>query len=315
MEIDNVSEPSATPPPALPAKTTAGKIFLNAQGLRAGWRLAIYALMVAALSVGAQMLVWKFSHPKRGVFSLTNLFLQEVLGFVTVFGAALVMSRIEKRSAGDYGLPARGAFGKLFWQGCIFGFVEISALLGLIALFHGYSFGSLALHGAEMAKWAILWAIFFVFVALFEEFLFRGYTLYTLRDGLGFWAAAIISSLLFALVHIQNSGEGWAGVAAVFVVGMLWSFSILRTGTLWFALGMHAAFDFGETFFYSVPDSGMLFPGHLSNASLHGAKWLTGGSVGPEASVFDFVLLIAMFLVVHLVYPVAKPQPDQIQQN
>jgi membrane protease YdiL (CAAX protease family) len=78
---------------------------------------------------------------------------------------------------------------------------------------------------------------------------------------------------------------------------------VRRTGSLWFAVGMHAAFDFGETFLYSVPDSGMVLPGHLSDATLHGPAWLTGGTVGPEASVFDFVLLFIFFYVIHRLYP------------
>jgi hypothetical protein len=69
---------------------------------------------------------------------------------------------------------------------------------------------------------------------------------------------------------------------------------------------MHAAFDFGETFLYSVPDSGMVLPGHLSDATLHGPAWLTGGTVGPEASVFDFVLLFIFFYVIHRLYPTNK---------
>ena len=79
-----------------------------------------------------------------------------------------------------------------------------------------------------------------------------------------------------------------------------------RTGTLWFAVGMHAAYDFGETYLYSVPDSGMVFPGHLSSATLHGPAWLTGGTVGPEASVFDFVIFLLLFFVIHWLYPAGK---------
>jgi hypothetical protein len=66
---------------------------------------------------------------------------------------------------------------------------------------------------------------------------------------------------------------------------------------------MHAAFDFGETFLFSVPDSGMIFPGHLSNATLHGPNWLTGGSPGPEASIIDFLILALFFFLVHRMYP------------
>jgi hypothetical protein len=72
------------------------------------------------------------------------------------------MSLIEQRPVGVYGLPAQGAFGGLFWQGSLFGLCEILALVGLIAAFHGYSFGSLAEHGADIAKWALLWSVFFL---------------------------------------------------------------------------------------------------------------------------------------------------------
>jgi hypothetical protein len=65
---------------------------------------------------------------------------------------------------------------------------------------------------------------------------------------------------------------------------------------------MHASFDFGETFLYSVPDSGVVFSGHLSNATLAGPWWLTGGSTGPEASVCDFIMLLVFFYVFHRLY-------------
>jgi len=278
-------------------------IFLNAEGLRAGCRFLLYMLIVVGLFLGVKVLWTQFHRSTPGTFSFESLLFSEMIGFISAFGAAVVMSFIEHRPVGCYGLPVQQAFRKLFWQGFLLGFLEISLLVGLIYAFGGYSFGSLALHGAQVIHWAVLWLLCLTFVGLFEEFLFRGYSLFTLSSGIGFWPAAILLSLLFAGVHLQNSGEGRVGVAGVFVVGMLWCFAVRRTGSLWLPVGMHAAFDFGETFFYSVPDSGMVLPGHLSNATLHGPAWLTGGSVGPEASVFDFVLLFISFYVIHRLYP------------
>jgi membrane protease YdiL (CAAX protease family) len=305
---------TATPPAPTTHHATRGgvigQIFLNAEGLRAGWRLLMYLVFVAILFFALKTISMQFWKSTPGVFSYGTIFLSELIGFVSVFGAAVAMSFIEHRAIGVYGLPVSGAFGKLFWQGCLLGIVEISLLMGLISAFHGYSFGPLALHGPEILRWAVLWALCLLFVGLFEELLFRGYSLFTLVSGIGFWPAAILLSLLFAAVHLQNSGEGLIGVAAVFVVGMLWCFTVRRTGSLWFAVGMHAAFDFGETFLYSVPDSGMLLPGHLSNATMQGPAWLTGGSVGPEASVFDFLLLFIFFFVIHRLYPAVPARRD-----
>jgi hypothetical protein len=75
---------------------------------------------------------------------------------------------------------------------------------------------------------------------------------------------------------------------------------------------MHASFDFGETFLYSVPDSGLLLPGHLSNAALHGPAWLTGGTPGPEGSVFDFLILMLFFYIFHRMYPPRPRRPARL---
>jgi membrane protease YdiL (CAAX protease family) len=304
---------TATPPapttPDTPRGGLATQIFMNADGLRAGWRLLMYVALVVGFFVALKIVSMQFWRSTPGIFTYESIFLSEVIRFVSAFGAAVAMSLLERRPVGMYGLGVRVAFGKLFWQGCLFGILEISLVMGLISAFGGYSFGPLALHGAEILRWAVLWALCLLFVGLFEEFLFRGYSFFTLTSGIGFWPAAILLSLLFGAVHLQNSGEGRVGVAAVFVVGMLWCFAVRRTGSLWFAVGMHAAFDFGETFLYSVPDSGMVLPGHLSNATMQGPAWLTGGTVGPEASVFDFLLLFILFYVIHRLYPAAPRFP------
>jgi membrane protease YdiL (CAAX protease family) len=276
---------------------------LNDGGLRAGWRLLVYALFVAGLGFGGGILLLQVVPPLRSLSFSGYLFADEAFCFLAVFGAALIMARLERRPAGFYGLPLQGAFGKLFWQGCLFGLIEISVLIGLVFAFGGYSFGSMALAGRELLRWGMLWAIFFILVGLFEEFLFRGYTQFTLADGIGFWPAAILLSCSFGAVHLDNPGEDWVGAASVVTIGLVFAFALRRTGNLWFAVGWHASFDFGETFLYSVPNSGVVFDGHLSNAALHGANWMTGGSVGPEGSVFSFVTMGISALAIHFLFP------------
>jgi len=310
--------PSVGSPPEVPeAKSLAatefpGKLFLNPTGLRAGWRLLIYTIIFFALLISASFVLVQVLRPVRGGFAPSFQFLAELTSLLSAVGAAWIMSRIEGRAVGVYGFPARQAFGKLFWQGCLFGLFEIFALMGLIAALGGYSFGSLAEHGTDILRWALFWGVFFILVGFFEEFLFRGYALYTLADGIGFWPAAILLSLVFGAVHLQNSGEDRVGAAGVLLVGLFWSFTLKRTGSLWFAMGMHATFDFGQTFLFSVPDSGMVFPGHLSNAMLHGPHWLTGGTPGPEASVIDFAILLIFFFVFDRLYPARSSEDSRI---
>ncbi|HYA89397.1 MAG TPA: CPBP family intramembrane glutamic endopeptidase, partial [archaeon] len=174
-----------------------------------------------------------------------------------------------------------------------------------------FTFGSLALAGFALVKYAVLWAISFVLVGLFEEFLFRGYVQYTLGSGIGFWPSAILISAIFGATHLTNPGEGWVGALSVFTFGIFACLTLQRTGNLWFAVGFHAAGDYAETFIYSTPDSGLLAKGHLLNSSFHGPNWLTGGTIGPEGSAIDFVVFALAFVAFVLLYP-PKKSPSEI---
>jgi CAAX protease family protein len=278
--------------------------------LRSGWSLLIYAAFWLIIGFVAQIIVQQFMGFKIDSLSPRYLLLEEVVSFGSAYGAALLMARLERRPAGLYGLPTRQAFGKLFWLGILLGLAEVTLLLALIKVFGGYSFGRLVVHGASLLGWGVFWAVAFVFVGLAEEFLFRGYVQYTLAGGIGFWPAAVLLSMLFGFVHRGNPGEGIIGEANVAVTGVVFAFALRRTGNLWLAVGWHASFDFGETFLFSVPNSGVVYDQHLSSAVLHGGTWLTGGTVGPEGSVFSFLTMGVSALVIHLLFPAKREEHD-----
>ena len=308
--MDNLSSPNPPAsesagqfPPVLPVPPRRNPVLFNDEGLRAGWRLLLYFLLLFIFSSAINP-VLKFFHPAPiNLQSPSQVLPLETINFFLVFGCAWIMSRIERRSPGDYGLPITEAFGKKFWLGMLLGLVEISVLIGLISAFGGYSFGSLALSSKGIVGYGALHLAFFTMVGFFEEFAFRGYTQFTLADGIGFWPAALVLSLGFGAVHLHNPGEGLVGAASVALVGIFFAFTLYRTGNLWYAVGLHASFDWGETYLFSVPNSGTVMVGHLSNSILHGAKWLTGGTVGPEGSVFCFLTMGLQFLVVMWLFP------------
>ncbi len=198
------------------------------------------------------------------------LFTQEGLAALCAIVAALILGALERRRFGDYGMPLAQALGKNFWLGAIWGIAAVSALMLCIRLLGGYSFGAVDLPPADLVRYALEWAAAFFLVGMYEEFFFRGYLQFTLTSGMRFWPAALLLSLRFGAVHLRNPGEGPVGALSVFVTGMFLCFTLRRTGTLWFAIGFHAAFDFGETYVYSVPDSGIVMPGHLLASSFHG---------------------------------------------
>jgi membrane protease YdiL (CAAX protease family) len=293
-----------------PEKPFLGVVFIGPNGLRAGWRLSIYIVL---LVIFREVLVLALQHihalqryfasAPSGELAPVGLIVSECVVTFIVLAAAWIMSLIEKRPFGEYGMPLSEAFGKRFWEGMLWGIVTISLVIGLIAAVGAYSFGPLALAGSAIFRNAVLWLIGFFLVGVFEEFAFRGYMQYTLGSGIGFWPAATILSALFAAVHLNNPGEGIVGALSVVVIAIFFCFTLRRTGNLWFAIGLHCSFDWGETFLYSVPNSGTTTAGALSHSSLHGARWITGGAVGPEGSIFCFLCVALLFLLFHLKYP------------
>lgn len=290
------------PPEGPEKKRDASWLFYGPHGMRALWSLIIYCILVAAIGYGLYItigpLLGRFDHngPSGMIFS-------EAMVFLAVLIPAAIMARIEGRPIGAYGLPARGAFGKHFWSGAFWGLALLCSVMLCMKAVNAYTFGAIALSGADIVKYGVLWALGFLMVGFFEEYCFRGYVLYTLTRGLTFWPAAILTSCFFAWVHHGNPGETWMGLAEIVLIGVVFAVSVQRTGSLWWAVGIHCSYDWGESFLFSVPDSGTHIVGHLSNATLHGSKWLSGGSVGPEASLFNLIGEALLLVIVMKLYP------------
>lgn len=319
--------PNSTPAPTssfLPVNA----IFHGPNGIRAGWRVLLFLLLVILVTLVFMtpfvvLRALRGGGPQIGigVGGLTPLGLSISEGslFIIPSIAALIMARIERRKYGQYGLPARFAFRKNFWIGILAGFLAISGcLLGIFA-FHGFHLTGLAIHGNTILSATAAWGGTFVLVGLAEEFAFRGYLQFTLASGLGFWPAAILLSALFGLAHAGNPGESKVGLFSVVLFGLLFCLILRRTGNLWWAVGFHAGWDWGQTFFYGVPDSGIAPYHNLFGSVFEGPRWLTGGSVGPEASVFTPIVLMIVAVLFTRVYrenryqlpsPPLQPQPS-----
>jgi uncharacterized protein len=305
--IDVSSGKQGASTPGLPGVPTAAQdfaaavqpsyvrtVFLDPDGLRAGWGLAFYVAVFYPLQFVASRWAGSLDLGANGLWSMM---LEELGVLVAAVVPALVLARVERRRWGVYGLPGRQALGRLFWVGALWGFASITLLLAMMYGLRVFAVGHLAIHGMRIVKFAAFWAVYFCLVGLFEEFLLRGYSQFTLTRAIGFWPAAVVLSCAFGLIHIRNEGEQWPGVLAAVAIGFFFCLTLRRTGSLWFAVGFHAAWDWGETFFYSVPDSGTMFPGHLLKTSLHGPAWLAGGMVGPEGSLLCFVVIGVVWVV------------------
>lgn len=314
MDHNDPLQPGATPPPApaegpdfsSPNQSWLRHTFFNERELRSGWRLLIFVVLWACIFAGLYRLLHPFGI-RAGQMSAHALVLNEISMLAAALIAAAIMSFAEKRSFADYALPWRLAFRSQFWWGVFWGGAGIVGLLFLIKLGHGFNFGPISgALGWPLFSAAALWALGSLLTGINEEFFLRGYALFTLTTGIGFWPAAIILSIIFGAMHMGNPGEDWPGLAAAMLIGLFFCFTLRRTGSLWLAIGFHAMWDYCENFVFTVPDSGIMTNDHLFRSSLHGSHWITGGSAGPEGSLFVFVVIGLLFLLIHYLYPEAR---------
>jgi membrane protease YdiL (CAAX protease family) len=296
------------------------QIFVGPNGLRTGWRLLMFLALFSVLLGGFALIraggpqAFQQQYRNQSQITITPLLMggSEAITFLFLSIAALIMSKLEHRKFSDYGLPLRKALTKKFWLGSFSGFLAISGTLLVMFLLGGFRITGLALHGTAILSSLVGWGIAFLLAGLVEEFLFRGYIQYTLASGIGFWPAAFVMSGLFGLGHAFNSHENAVGSIAVVMFGLLLCLFLWRTGNLWCAVGFHLGYDWGQMF-YGVPDSGIVPYHNLLSSDLSGPRWLTGGMVGPEASVLTPIALLVVALVFsryhrEVRYPIQRPQ-------
>jgi membrane protease YdiL (CAAX protease family) len=286
------NQPEDMPPLAV-------RIFMGPYGLRAGWRFLLFAflaLMLAmALSLGVKA-VSRLTGPDAAALP------GQFIGVTAALIAMWVMGRVEGKPVWSYGFAAPHGARNLA-AGLVAGIAGLSVLMGLLTAAGAYKPGPPMLHGADVVRWGVYWAVVFAGVALGEESITRSYGLFSLSQGVGFWPAAAILSVLFGAVHLGNSGEEWIGIGNAMLAGLVLSYSVKWSGSLWWAIGYHMSWDWGESFFYGVADSGGKASHHLLSGDPAGAGWLSGGSVGPEGSVLAIPVLLALALAARLTTP------------
>jgi hypothetical protein len=316
--------PAATP--SVPAPSALRKTFIGQNGLRAGWSLLIFVALLAAIGFGVSVTVHRLypSAPTTAkavsdaMSAPSFVFIGESSQFLLVLLVTWIMSKIERRPISVYGL---GDSRKLqhFLAGLAWGVSCLSLLVlmlwksGLLVIDRRQLFGS------DVVRFGAIWLLCFLLAGFFEEYFSRGYVQYTLTRGLagfyrwafksrhstalGFWTSAVIFSTLFGLSHRSNPGESPIGLLSAGLIALILCLSLWRTGSLWWAIGFHASWDWGQSFVYGVGDSGLVIQHHLLASHPEGKSLLSGGSTGPEGSIFILAVLVLITAVMLLTLP------------
>jgi CAAX protease family protein len=286
--------------------------FLGADGkLRFIWRAALFfalsAFITPFLLQYALAPVQNALHVGNGL-SADSIAFGEGVNFLVALICTIPFAIYEHRGVFSYGLSPRNMLGARLWEGFVVGVVMAGAVaIGMIAL-GGMQVKGFALTGNALVYSALAWLGANICVGIAEEFYFRSYFLQALWRSIGFWPAAIVIALLFAADHyFFKPGENVWDVITLVTLSLWLCYTVLRTGTLWFAVGFHIAFDLMQLFVIGTPNGSQIPQGRMLDVTFNGPAWLTGGVLGTEASLLMYPLIAAIWLYVYLRF---RGRPD-----
>jgi membrane protease YdiL (CAAX protease family) len=299
---EEILEAGATPP-AIPQPPKRGLhwVFVGADGIRAGWGVLLFVLLYLVFLFFTAWTLRPFLHAAHLVRMLPAklAMVMEVVQLLPAILATTIMAFIERRSLMAYGYQGKHR-AIHFLSGLVWGFIALSVLVLVLWKAGLLAFDGQQLHGVAIVKYALEWGLMFLMVAVCEESTLRGYLQFTLTRGIGFWWGALLLSFLFGFSHGTNPGETPVGLFGAAAIGLVFCLSLWYTGSLWWALGCHASWDWAESYFYGTSDSGLVAQGHLLGEHPMGPLLWSGGPTGPEGSLLALVLVAIMALLMWL---------------
>ena len=285
--------------------------------LRLPWRLLVHGAAALLCGAGAAVPLAEglTALHRRGLFwsglskepydLAINMLVGPLLTAGIVLATVLCTRRFDRREPHEIGLSAGGRWLGHWLFGAALGGV-LQAAIFLVEYELGWarvaSHPRLAHPEASLALCVGFSATKAVCVGVYEEVVSRGYQLRNLAEGLyrrersiraALFAGTLLSSVLFALLHVLSAPLSPLRVTGLVFDGILLASGYVLTGSLGVSIGLHSGWNFFQGAVFGFPVSGDLEPGSLVDLTQGGPEWFTGGSFGPEGGVAGILAALA----------------------
>jgi membrane protease YdiL (CAAX protease family) len=282
-----------------PPRSVLAQVFLSPdeRRLRAGWRLVLQSiLLLVVLSMVSIAVVIVASIVGYDLGNLEPLSLMDLIPTAVAMTLAVGIARrlLDRRSFASLGFH----LGRRAPLDVLVGFLISGVMMGVVYVaeagaewlrFDGWAWETIPASRVVLGLASGL--LGFVVVGYQEELLSRGYHLQNIRDGMGTGWGVLLSSLIFALMHLGNPNVTWySTLLGLIAAGYFLAYGWVRTRQLWLPIGIHIGWNFFEGNVFGFPVSGIDLVG-LIHQTPTGPVAITGGLFGPEAGL---IILPAM---------------------
>ena len=247
----------------------------------------------------------EFFSPGNGVASIQEFFYHYIL-YYELFSFVIILilfifwvKVIEKNSLSTLGFVKKNWLKYLGW-GTLLSLLQ----MGVIALVYQVGrIGTFELN--ELSLEPILFILglfpFWLLQGGTEEVATRGWLLTRIAARTNLPLAIAISSSLFGILHLGNSGVTFLSVLNIVLDGVLAGLLLIYTDSIWLVVAQHGTWNYVQGNFLGFQVSGTGADSSIFSFTMGlGPDWLTGGEFGAEGSIITTLVLLLSVVIVYL---------------
>lgn len=285
--------------------------------IKYGWLRAILFLIAALIAsaiftfIGMMVLALIFGLDFSAIATNARDFIKDIglpanitiafFGFMGMLGMAWIFRRfIDGKTFKSLGFGF-SEYKKDFIIGLLFGFILIASGFVILLLL-----GNLSLSDTNFnIPLLIGYILLFTIGSLNEEIMIRGYILTNFCDSMNKYIALIVSSLLFAIMHLANANVTVLSFVNIFLAGILLGIYYIHKRNLWFPISLHFSWNFFQGPIFGFEVSGVDVTGVIIQ-DIQGPDLITGGTFGFEGSIIATLLMVISIVLLHYRYQEEK---------
>lgn len=228
---------------------------------------------------------------------------------ITVFSAAisiLYCRFIERRSIASMGLVKRNCV-RDYAIGLAIGAVEFALCVAIC-----YAVGAVSYVGTYMnnAGLFVVICIGWIIQGAEEEIVCRGFLMGTMASRLPLWAAVLINSAFFSIMHIFNDGFNLVVFVNLMLFGVFMSVMAVRFDSIIPCCAVHSIWNLVQGNVFGLPVSGMMTGPSVFRFQLaENMDLWTGGVFGIEGGITESIIIV-VFTLALLFIPKRKKKEE-----
>jgi len=263
--------------------------------------LFVFYLFLWAIPVGflTQLPLFKFQEG-----SLPSLFFSEISLTFMAIGALFMIFQTYPTRNFERVFVVKNNLLSGFLKGTGIGLALILACTGLMFINGNVDFFYTKFEVSSILSYLI----FFIFVGISEEFVFRTFPLVVFAERYKIWVSIFLNGLLFGLIHISNPNFSVFAMINITLCGIVFALITLQKRNIWWSVGMHFGWNFCQGTLLGFKVSGIDAPGLMVSRPVGNATF-SGGNFGIEGSV-----ICTFILVLYLVWLIRKQKVEPVEE-